>query len=118
MANSSPCGNPTHTKPTALWGPRGIAVDREGTVYVTDTGNNRVVIFDENGNYQQQFGRSGINPGEFDEPVGIAVDGDERVYVADTWNQRIQVFEPAGKEGYSVLRFLGCAWLVWAVHQQ
>lgn len=30
----------------SFWGPRGIAVDSQGHVLVTDTGKQRVVVFD------------------------------------------------------------------------
>jgi streptogramin lyase len=63
-------------------------------VYVVDTGNKRVVVFDANGTFVTEFGTSGFEAGQFDEPVGIAIDPDGKVYIADTWNQRIQVFEP------------------------
>ncbi|HLA07278.1 MAG TPA: flippase activity-associated protein Agl23 [Anaerolineales bacterium] len=78
-----------------FWGPRGIDVDSEGRVYVADTGNKRIVIFDENGNYLTEFGTAGFDAGQFDEPVGVAVANDGRVYVSDTWNQRIQSFIPS-----------------------
>jgi DNA-binding beta-propeller fold protein YncE len=91
-------------QPDQFWGPRGIAVDEVNRVYVTDTGNNRVVIFDASGNFLTQFGNNGINPGEFDEPVGIAVGSDGLVFVADTWNQRIQVFQEDGAGGFTYLR--------------
>jgi DNA-binding beta-propeller fold protein YncE len=78
--------------PEAFWGPRAIAVDLEGRVFVTDTGNKRIVVFDRDGNFLTQFGTVGLNLGEFDEPVGLAADTEGRIYVADTWNQRIQVF--------------------------
>jgi uncharacterized protein (TIGR03663 family) len=81
--------------PYGFWGPRGLAVDRQGRVYVTDTGNKRVVIFDASGHYLTQFGQLGMEPGQFDEPVGIALDALGNVYVADTWNSRVQSFQPA-----------------------
>jgi sugar lactone lactonase YvrE len=81
-------------KPEAFWGPRGIAVDAKGNVYVTDTGNKRVAIFTSDGEFITQFGEVGVDSGQFDEPVGIAVDSSGNVYVNDTWNQRIQVFAP------------------------
>ncbi|MCS7011135.1 MAG: TIGR03663 family protein [Anaerolineales bacterium] len=88
-----------------LWGPRGIAIDRQGRVYVADTGNKRVVIYDADGNFLSQFGGGGMAPGQLDEPVGIAVDDLGRVYVADTWNQRIQVFEsPDGGQTWAAIR--------------
>ncbi|HNO83992.1 MAG TPA: 6-bladed beta-propeller, partial [Anaerolineales bacterium] len=74
------------------YGPRGLAVDAQGRVYVTDTGNKRVVVFDADGNFITQFGSAGLDAGQFDEPVGITVDKNGTVYVVDTWNQRIQTF--------------------------
>jgi DNA-binding beta-propeller fold protein YncE len=77
-----------------FWGPRGIAVDKNGHVYVADTGNKRIAIFDADGNYLTEFGSAGFEPGQFDEPVGVAVGQDGVVYVTDTWNQRVQTFLP------------------------
>jgi DNA-binding beta-propeller fold protein YncE len=91
-------------QPDQFWGPRGVAVDAENRVYVTDTGNNRVAVFDASGKFLTQFGSNGINPGEFDEPVGIAVGSDGLVFVADTWNQRIQVFQADGVSAFTFLR--------------
>ncbi len=79
---------------TAFWGPRDILVDGDGRVYITDTGNKRVVLFDADGNFLTAFGTPGILEGQFDEPVGLAVDDQGRIYVADTWNKRVQVFAP------------------------
>jgi len=77
-----------------FWGPRDVAVDSEGNVYVTDTGNKRVQEFDADGKFLGQWGGVGANPGQFSEPVGIAISatsGD--IFVADTWNRRVQRFD-------------------------
>jgi DNA-binding beta-propeller fold protein YncE len=79
----------------SFWGPRGIAVNSRGQVFVADTGNKRIAVFDEDGNYLTEFGMGGLDPGQFDEPVGVAVAGDGTVYVTDTWNQRVQSFLPS-----------------------
>lgn len=84
---SGPDGGPV------FYGPRGVAVDGEGNLWVTDTGNKRVLKFDPNGKLLGQWGEAGAGEGQFLEPVGIAVDGQGRVYVADTWNRRVQVFD-------------------------
>jgi sugar lactone lactonase YvrE len=85
-------GDPS--QPTGFYGPRGIVVNQEGQVFVTDTGNKHVVVFDSSGKFLTQFGESGMDLGQFDEPVGLAFGTDGNLYVADTWNQRIQVFQP------------------------
>ncbi|GAB4481209.1 MAG: hypothetical protein Kow00124_28720 [Anaerolineae bacterium] len=82
--------------PFAFWGPRGIAVDRQGIVYVADTGNKRIQSFDGEGGFLRQIGSGGSFDGQLDEPAGLAVGPDGLIYVADTWNQRIQVFSPGG----------------------
>jgi sugar lactone lactonase YvrE len=67
-----------------------------GRVYVMDTGNDRVVIFDADGNFITDFGSEGFDRGQLDEPTGIAIDQNSgKVFIADTWNQRIHVFVPS-----------------------
>ena len=78
----------------SFWGPRGIAVDLQERVFVADTGNKRIVVFDADGNYITEFGTAGLDPGQFDEPVGVGTANDGTVYVTDTWNQRVQAFIP------------------------
>ena len=79
---------------TVFFGPRDIKLDKNGNLLVTDTGNKRVQVFDSEGNYITQFGKSGAGDGEFNEPVGLALDEAGNIYVADTWNRRVQVFGP------------------------
>jgi len=82
--------------PGGFWGPRAVAIDAAGNVYVTDTGNKRIQVFDAQGNFLTQYGGGGVVEGRFDEPVGLAIaprdDGQPggMLYVADTWNRRIQ----------------------------
>jgi sugar lactone lactonase YvrE len=79
-----------------LSAPRNMAVGPDGRIYVLDSGNHRVQIFDEFGQAQSSWGASGTEPGFFNEPWGIAVD-ESHVYVADTWNHRIQKFRLDGE---------------------
>jgi DNA-binding beta-propeller fold protein YncE len=80
-----------------FFGPRGIAVSADGRVYVADTGNKRVQVFDEDGTFLTQFGGGGLRDGNLDEPVGVAVNSQGEVIVADTWNGRVQVFSADGQ---------------------
>lgn len=84
-------------RPGAFYGPRGVAVAPDGTVYVTDTGNKRVQVFTQDGVYLRMWGSAGSSPGQLNEPVGIALGPDGNLYVADTWNYRVQVLDPLGK---------------------
>ncbi len=90
----TPLYDPTTKGQFGIWGPRGIAVDAQGHVFVADTGNKRILIYDTDGNFIQQIGGEGLAIGQFEEPVGLAFDPRGYLYVADTWNQRVQVFAP------------------------
>ena len=77
--------------------PTNIAVDGDGNVYVTDTLNDRVEIFDADGNFISTFGKNGDGPGYFARPKGIAIDGDGHIWVVDAMQQRVQVFNKEGR---------------------
>jgi DNA-binding beta-propeller fold protein YncE len=85
------------TTPGDFGAPQGVAVDQDGNVYVTDTLNNRVEIFDADGNFISLFGKHGDGPGCFARPKGIAVDSDGHVWVADEMVDRLQVFNKDGQ---------------------
>jgi DNA-binding beta-propeller fold protein YncE len=74
-----------------------VAVDDDGNVYVADTWNNRIEIFDADGNFIRQFGKHGDGPGYFARPKGLAIDADGHVWVADGMQDRVQVYTPEGK---------------------
>lgn len=79
-----------------FWGPRDVALDAAGNVYVADTGNKRIRVYDSMGNWQRDIGSAGSAPGQLDEPSGLAISSDGKLYVADTWNHRISVFSLTG----------------------
>ena len=76
--------------------PWGIAVDREGDVYVSDWRNDRIQKFAPRRAVLMQFGTSGTGEGQFNRPSGVAVDQEGVIYVADWLNNRLQVFDPDG----------------------
>lgn len=77
-------------------GPRGLAVDTSGNVYVTDEGNQRIQVFSNTGTFIRTWGSSGAGNGQFAFPFGVAVDHVGNVYVADTNNERVQTFTNTG----------------------
>jgi len=84
------------TAPGEFGGASNVALDKDGNVYVTDTMNNRVEIFDAEGNFISQFGKHGDGPGYFARPKGIAVDCDGHIWVADQYQDRLQVYNREG----------------------
>lgn len=66
-------------------------------VYVTDTRNKRVQVFDLSGTPVFKFGKEGEGPGQFKFPYGIAGDNQGNIYVADLYNGCISVHDSKGK---------------------
>jgi DNA-binding beta-propeller fold protein YncE len=87
----------TLTNPGDFAYPTNVAVDADGNVFVSDTFNDRVEIFDADGNFVRTFGKAGDGLGYFARPKGIAVDSDGHVWVADSVTDRVQVFTQEGQ---------------------
>ncbi|MBN2392639.1 MAG: TIGR03663 family protein [Anaerolineae bacterium] len=79
-----------------FYGPRGIAIGPNGSIYVADTGNQRVQVFNAEGVFLHEFGGAGNQSGQMSEPVGIAINETGEVFIADSWNQRVQVLSSEG----------------------
>ena len=60
--------------------PEDMAIDKDGNFYVTDTGADWIMKFDQNFNFISEFGSVGDGPGEFDHPHGIGVDSLGNLY--------------------------------------
>jgi len=86
--------------------PRDIAFAPDGTLYVADSLNHRILHLDVDGNLLHAWGEFGASDynlnvmapaGTFNEPWGLGIGPDGSVYVADTWNNRIQKFTAEGE---------------------
>src|SRR2546427_1287387 len=123
-SNKSGCDN---SKQGQLNHPSGVAVDSSGNIYVADTNNDRIAVFDSSGKLLKSIGSKGSNDdckksgsnddsnksgsndnsnksgcdnskqGQLNHPSGVAVDSSGNIYVADTNNDRIAVFDSSGK---------------------
>ena len=78
--------------------PQDMATDSNGLIYVMDTGNNRLVIFDPDSDYFRVidgFLRDGQSDA-FNSPRGVFVCHNNNIYIADTDNRRIVVLDSEG----------------------
>ncbi len=83
-----------------VW-PAGIAADSQQRLYVSDEWNQRITVFDKQGNLLDEWGEAGAAEGQLNRPSGLAFDAEENLLVVDAYNHRIQKFTKDGK-------FLSC----------
>jgi len=72
--------------------PINVAVDSDGTCYVTDTGRAQVMIYDKQGNLIEAMGAKGEM-----RPCGVALHGD-RLYVTDLTNHCVRVYSKTDRK--------------------
>jgi len=95
--------NVTQPGQLPLSSPRTFAFAKDGTVYISDSGNNRILHLDMQGNVINSWGAFAdgasipVGPGTFNESWGIAIGPDGSVYATDTWNHRVEKFTSTGK---------------------
>lgn len=84
------------TYAVGLVGPEGLDVAPDGTVWVADTMNSRLVHLSAGlADLGDGFGSLGSNNDQFFNPHDVAF-GNDKMYVADTYNNRVQVYSVPG----------------------
>lgn len=83
--------------------PYDLAVGKAGNLYVVDSANFRIQIFDRDGKYLSNFGSLGKQVGNFARPRGISTDAEGNVYVVDAAHGNFQIFDADGR----LLMFIG-----------
>jgi DNA-binding beta-propeller fold protein YncE len=72
--------------------PHALAMDSRGRLFLADRGNNRIQIFDQEGNYLDQWF-------QFSRPSGVFIDKNDIIYVADSESESVATHRGA-MEGY------------------
>jgi len=79
--------------PGELYKPIFLAFGPDGTVFVADSGNDRVQYFTRAGSFLGSFGGTGSGPGQMRMATGLAIwPTGARIYVSDYRNNRVQYF--------------------------
>ncbi len=76
--------------------PAGMAVGRDGRLYVIDVTRGVVFIFNQDGSYHKSIGSAASEDGVFGHPSNIAVDPSGRIYVVDSLRFRVEIQDPDG----------------------
>jgi DNA-binding beta-propeller fold protein YncE len=85
-----------------LSGPTEVACDSDQNIYVADTNNHRVMVFDSNGDYVTQFGDAGDGAGQLLFPSGITVDSKKNVYVLSRTQNKMLIYNSKHKLAWEV----------------
>jgi len=85
------------TSKEELFIPVGLAVDKEGFIYVCNISRHCIEKFSPAGEHISSFGKYGSKDGEFKQPTFIAIDLNQDVYISDFLNHRIQKFSSKGE---------------------
>lgn len=83
--------------------PNAVAVDSQGRIYVTDTMNFCIKVFDKEFKFIRRIGEHGTGFGMFDRPKGVALDSQDHIYVVDSSFSNFQIFDADGQ----LLLFVG-----------
>lgn len=81
-----------------LYKPTDMALHPNGDLYITDSGNQRVVVLDgsEGRELLRSFGQKGMGPGEFQNPSSIAFLGPDDILISDNFSHKVLVFSSDG----------------------
>jgi ABC-type Fe3+ transport system permease subunit/sugar lactone lactonase YvrE len=87
------------TGPGTFNRPEGLGMDLADILYVADSCNHRIQVFEADGTFLRTYGRAGTGPGELSYPYDVQVDRDGNQFVCEFGNSRVQVFN---RQGHSI----------------
>jgi DNA-binding beta-propeller fold protein YncE len=91
-----PQGDDAKNPKAEILTPTNLAIDKDGNLYVGDTGGFHILVFDANGKYVRTVGEFGDGPAQFARVKGVAVDREARLYATDAMSQVTQIFDNTG----------------------
>lgn len=94
---------PPGAGPGQFCDPMGVTEDNVGRIYVADTGNHRVQIFERTGRFLRAFGDGGEGRGQLHFPTDVRVGADGTIFVFDLHSRRVQRFTADGGLIYGVV---------------
>lgn len=87
--------DPSKQLQSPLVQPRDLFIDSQDRIYVADSGNNRIVLFNRNGEFDRIL--PAVEGTSLSNPQGLHVDEKGHIYVADTGNARVVMLDQQGK---------------------
>lgn len=94
---------PSGDGPGEFLEPMGVTEDAQGRIYVADTGNHRIQVFDADGRFLRVFGSEGEGSGQISSLTDVRVVSDGAIFVFDLYSRRVQKFSPDGLLEYGVV---------------
>jgi len=82
---------------TAMRRPQSLVLDKDGTLWVADSGGHRICHFGPEGKLLSSFGSIGSGPGQLKFPYGLALCPDGTLLVSEFENNRVQRFDRMGR---------------------
>lgn len=79
-----------------------LVVDEEGNIFGLDIKEQKINVFDRNGEFLRAIGKQGQGPGEFGLAAGIQLTNDNLLMVEDNATRRLVLFKPAGEYVYTI----------------
>lgn len=87
----------TRAAPGTFLKPKELVFSTTDELYVLDSGNKRIQIFDTEGHYVREIGGA-IDDVQFITPIDIALDEKDYLYVADQGRHAVVILDQTGKE--------------------
>lgn len=84
------------SKDNALFSPQGMAIDKDGNLFIAEVLGTRISVVDAQGKYLRSFGERGDALYQFEAPKDLAFDSEGNLWVVDNRRPQIYTYTPEG----------------------